>query len=113
MASNIVNMTMSSEFLNNFNVMYLASFLFLGGLSVITYILNSDKRKSKMGIASISILKQSAVTLALFNALNIGFSIGLHLKYSGTSQVSPVFHHLGTIAIIIVLIALVSLLVVL
>jgi hypothetical protein len=42
------------------------------------------------------------VTLAMFNALNIGFSVGIHLKYSGEGSSSPVFHFFSTLSIIIV-----------
>jgi len=38
----------------------------------------------------------------MFNALNIGFSAGIHLKYSSQGSLSPVFHILSTLSLIIV-----------
>lgn len=110
--SNILDMKMESEFLNNFNVMFFASILALITFYVINRVAQFSKNKSleKIGI---NMLKQSAVTLALFNSLNIGFSAGLHLKYSDISSSSSVFHYVSTFALVLVLFSLICLMVIL
>jgi hypothetical protein len=37
----------------------------------------------------------------MFNALNIGYSTGIHLKYSGRGSLSPVFHFFSNLIIFI------------
>jgi hypothetical protein len=46
------------------------------------------------------LVKESIVTLGLFNALNVGFSAGIHLKYSDNASLSSVFHFFSTVSLI-------------
>ncbi len=110
--SNILNMKMESEFLNNFNVMFFVSILALITLYVINRVAHFTKNKSLKKI-TINMLKQSAVTLALFNSLNIGFSAGLHLKYSKNSSSLAVFHYFSSFVLVLVLFSLICLMIIL
>jgi hypothetical protein len=42
------------------------------------------------------------VTMAMFNALNIGFSVGIHLKYSAEGSLSPVFQFFSSLIMLVV-----------
>ena len=50
----------------------------------------------------LKLLKESIVTLAMFNALNVGFSAGVHLKYSDKGSSSSVFHFFSTLSLMLV-----------
>ena len=98
--NSISSLGVSSQFLNNFNITGLicASVLVLLGAFYLLAIRLHHEQGAKI---SIRLMKQSAVTFALFNALNIGFSAGLHFKYAIHS--SSLFSTLSTISLLVVL----------
>jgi len=57
------------------------------------------------------LLKESMVTLAMFNALNIGFSLGIHLRYSDKGSLSPIFHFFSSLSIFVVIGAIIGIII--
>ena len=79
--SNLSCLSISSSFLNNFNIMYLLllaepviAIFFL----IASFFLNSTSLKT----IGIRLLKEGFLTLILFNCFNIAFSAGVHWKYA-------------------------------
>ena len=77
----ISNLSISSSFINNFNIMYLVFVGFLG-IGVTCLVLSLLFKAKKLKKAAIFILKEVAITFLLFNCFNIAFSAGIHWRYA-------------------------------
>lgn len=111
MPSMVESIQMNSEFLNNFNVMLVISVCVISAF-LASYLIGKYNKMPKLEYYSINLLKQSIISFALFNALNIGFSIGVHFKYASPDKFS-IMHFFSTVVLVLVALSLVSVLIIL
>lgn len=78
-------MNLSSNFINNCNIMLILLFAELT-IAFVLYLIGKFTVNRKAKKIGLQLLKQGFITLVLFNAFNIAFSAGIHLKLANPND---------------------------
>lgn len=81
----VEKLDLDSDFINNFNVMYLLMILVLV-IAIVVWIVGRFCAWDKFKVVGIFLLKEVFLTLLIFNSFNIAFSAGLHWTYADPSS---------------------------